>query len=62
MRVEFGAGSSERDIASAEPSSKRRVKRVKTELIRKVRMRAFIARKMTRARRIVIGRGFNYAW
>jgi hypothetical protein len=57
IRVELGAGSSECDMASAEASSKRRVKRVKTEWTRKVRMRTLMTIKITRPRRILIGGG-----
>ena len=41
-------------MASAEPSSTRRVRRVKTERTRKIIIRALIIRKMARPRRIVI--------
>jgi len=60
MRGELGAGISALWIESAEPSSKRRVRRVKTERMRKRTMRVFIRRKILRARRMVgVGHGRN---
>ena len=53
MRGEFGAGISALWMASVEPSSMRRVRRVKTLWTRKVTMRAFMKRKMARPRRMV---------
>ena len=53
MRGEFGAGISAGWIASVEPSSTRRVRRVKTERTRKATMKQFMMRNMRRARRIV---------
>lgn len=41
-------------MASAEPSSTRRVRRVKTERTRKIIIRELIIRKMARPRRIVV--------
>ncbi len=53
MRGELGAGISALWIESAEPSSKRRVRRVKTERTRKRTMRVLMKRKILRARRMV---------
>ena len=41
-------------MASVEPSSTRRVRRVKTERMRKTIIRALIIRKMARPRRMII--------
>ena len=51
---EFGAGISAGWIASAAPSSTRRVRRVKTERIRKMIIRRFIRRKIVRPRRMIV--------
>lgn len=53
MREEFGEGMSERRMASAEASSKRRVRRVKTERTRKAMMMKLTSRKMKTPRRMV---------
>lgn len=50
---EFGAGISERRMASAEASSTKRVKRVKTLLTRKTTMRKLISRKTIKPRRML---------
>ena len=44
-------------IASAAPSSTRRVRRVKTERIKKMTIRRFIRRKIVRPRRIIVVAG-----
>ena len=41
-------------MASVEPSSTRRVRRVKTERMRKIIIRALIIRKMARPRRMIV--------
>lgn len=53
MRFEPGAGISDRRMASAPPSSKRRPMRVLKALTRKPMIMRFITRKMTVPRRIV---------
>ena len=53
MRGEFGAGISALWMASAEPSSTRRVRRVKTERIKNIIIKRLIIRKMVRPRRMV---------
>ena len=52
MLGEFGAGISKLWMASAEPSSIKSVRRVKTLWMRKVIMRTLMKRKMARPRRI----------
>ena len=52
MLAEFGAGISVLWMASAEPSSIKSVRRVKTLWTRKVMMRALMKMKMARPRRI----------
>ena len=56
MRGELGAGISAECMASANPSSKRRVRRVKTERMRKMTIRAFIERNMMRPLRMLVVR------
>ena len=62
IRGEFGAGISAGWIASAEPSSMRRVRRVKTERIRKMIIRRFIRRNTVRPRRMIVVVGGGRRW
>lgn len=61
-RVELGEGSSERGMASAEASSKRRERRVETECRAKPMMRRRMSRKTRRERRMVGVRGGFKLW
>lgn len=54
MSGEFGAGMSALWMASAEASSTRRVRRVKTERIKKITSRRVSNRKIVRLRRMVV--------
>lgn len=54
MSGELGAGISAGWIASAAPSSTRRVRRVKTERMRKAMRRTLRIRKIVRPRRMVV--------
>lgn len=57
IRGELGAGISGLWMASAEPSSIKRVRRVKTLRTRKAMMRRLTVRKMARPRRMIVAGG-----